>query len=62
MPILSCGTDPLIRAGQHLVTLMVVGEADSPAFHRQAQEYGDSLKAAGMRVLRNTVPEEDHFR
>ena len=42
--------------------MMVLGEADSPAFHRQAEEYGDRLEAAGMRVLRSTVQEEDHFR
>lgn len=51
----------LTRGGQHLVSLVVVGEADSPAFHRQAEEYGDSLEAAGMRVVRSTVPREDHF-
>ena len=62
MLIYHCLTNPWTRAGQHLVSLVVVGEADSPAFHRQAEEYGDSLEGAGMRVVRSTVPREDHFR
>jgi len=51
----------LARAGQHLVTLVVVGEHDSPAFHEQAKQYGQLLRKHGLTVIEKTVEGEDHF-
>lgn len=49
------------RAGQHLTTMVVVGEFDSPAFHKQAEEYATALEAGGLKVLRTKQTGEDHF-
>jgi len=51
----------LSRSGQHLVTMIVVGQFDSPAFHQQAEDYATALEAGGLRVLRTTQAGEDHF-
>merc|ERR1712012_167010 len=51
----------LSRSGQHLLTMIVVGQFDSPAFHQQAEDYATALEAGGLRVLRTTQAGEDHF-
>jgi acetyl esterase/lipase len=64
----------LAGAGRHLITMLVVGQHDSPAFKEQvdlllivsgalqAEEYGQLLEGAGLRVVRREQPGEDHFR
>ena len=32
------------RSGQHLLTMIVVGQFDSPAFHQQAEDYATALE------------------
>ena len=37
-------TKTLHRSGCHLLTMVVVGQFDSPAFHQQAEEYATALE------------------
>ena len=48
---MSSQSPPAGRSGQHLVTMIVVGQFDSPAFHQQAEDYGTALEG-GAAVIK----------
>ena len=41
------------RSGQHLVTMIVVGQFDSPAFHQQAEDYATALEGGVAQYALN---------
>jgi len=49
------------RYASHVIHLLVVGEDDSPAFHKQTEEYRQQLVSREMVVLSSVVKGEDHF-
>ncbi|NXG60383.1 KFA formamidase, partial [Hemiprocne comata] len=58
-PMLCVG--PAAPAAATCQVLVAVAQHDSPEFHRQSQEYGQALRAAGWSVSLLDIASVDHF-
>ncbi|XP_014782305.1 kynurenine formamidase isoform X2 [Octopus bimaculoides] len=54
-------TKNIIKFNRNRVIKMFIAEYDSEEFHRQGEEFYNSLKSAGLTISNRVIPDTDHF-